>query len=102
MNEHHYRFVLYIAGQSTRSERATAQLMRMCDDFLVGRCELVVIDVLEHPDIAESEKILATPTLVKEKPPPKRRVTGDLSDLGRVMSALGVIPADGPDQQVTS
>ena len=101
MSDDHYRFSLYIAGPSARSERAHTQLIRMCEELLAGRCELVVIDVLQQPDVAEAEKILATPTLVKESPPPRRRVTGDLSDLASVMSALGVVPTD-PDPQVSA
>ena len=88
----HYRFTLYIAGQSTRSERAVGQLMRLCEEVLGGQHEMVVVDVLEQPDVAEAEKILATPTLVKEVPTPKRRITGDLSDIASVMAALGVTP----------
>jgi circadian clock protein KaiB len=94
----YHRFTLYIAGYSPRSEHAIAQLRYVCERMLHGAHELVVVDVLEQPQVAEAEKILATPTLVKEAPPPKRRVTGDLSDLQRVMEALGVILTDS-DQE---
>ena len=54
----------------------------------MGECDLRVIDVLEHPAMAEDEKIVATPTLVKDMPPPTRRVIGDLSDFQRVLFGL--------------
>jgi len=56
--------------------------------LLSGQCEITVVDVLEHPELAEREKILATPTLVKVAPPPLRRLIGDLSDKALVLSLL--------------
>ena len=86
----HYRFLLYVTGLSARVEHALEEFRRGCDQQLRGHYELVVIDVLEHPEAAEAEKILATPTLIKERPLPTRRVTGDLSDPARVLDILGV------------
>ena len=57
---------------------------------LEGRYELEIVDVLEHPQRAEDEKILATPTLIKQLPPPLRRVIGDLSDKEKVLLGLEV------------
>lgn len=70
------RFVLklYVAGRTPRTESAISSLKEICDRDLSGLYELSVIDVLERPQLAENEKILATPTLVKELPPPLRRV----------------------------
>ena len=80
---------LYIAGRTPRTERAIANLEELCaSGDLPGDYELVVIDVLERPQLAENEKILATPTLVKELPPPLRRVVGDLSDRERILVGL--------------
>ena len=78
-------------GQTPRSQQAIANLRRICEEELSGRYELVVIDVLERPQLAEDEKILATPTVVKELPHPIRRIIGDLSDSERVL--LGPGPA---------
>jgi circadian clock protein KaiB len=58
---------------------------------------MLVIDVLEQPQLAQDEKILATPTLVKELPPPNRRIIGDLSDTAKVLLGLGLRSCD-PDQ----
>lgn len=79
---------LYIAGRTPRTENAISSLKAICERDLSGAYELVVIDVLERPQLAENEKILATPTLVKELPPPLRRVVGDLSDRERVLVGL--------------
>ncbi len=81
---------LYITGHSARSESAIANLRRICQDVLKGHCEMVVIDILENPTVAEEEKILATPTLIKQFPPPTRRIIGDLSNSEKVLMGLGL------------
>jgi circadian clock protein KaiB len=65
-------------------------LRRICEQELAGQYELQIIDVLENPQLAEDEKILATPTLIKQLPPPLRRVIGDLSDTEKVLLGLEV------------
>ena len=80
---------LYITGQTPRSEKAIANLRRiMVAEGLEDAYEVEIIDVLERPEMAEEERILATPTLVRTLPPPVRRVIGDLSDWELV--ALGL------------
>jgi circadian clock protein KaiB len=83
-----YRFRLFVAGRSSRSLQAIANLRRIGEERLQGRYELVVVDVLTDPESAESARVLTTPTVVREAPEPARRVTGDLSDLERVVFAL--------------
>jgi circadian clock protein KaiB len=87
-----YILKLYVTGLTTRSQRAMATLRRLCDAELAGRYELVVVDVLERPELAERDKVLATPTVIKERPEPERRIIGDLSDPGRVLAALDLDP----------
>jgi circadian clock protein KaiB len=82
---------LYVTGKTPRSERAITNLHRLCKEELEGQYELSIIDVLEYPQLAENEKIIATPTLIKELPPPLRRVIGDLSDKERVLLGLDII-----------
>jgi circadian clock protein KaiB len=82
------RLKLYITGQTTRSVAAIANMRSICAEELKGRYELIVVDVLEQPQLAEDEKILATPTLVKDLPPPLRRLIGDLSDREKVLLGL--------------
>jgi circadian clock protein KaiB len=87
-----YLLKLYVTGMTPRSEKAIANLRRICDDELHGQYEMQIIDVLTHPQLAEDEKILATPTLIKRLPPPLRRVIGDLSDTEKVLLGLDVWP----------
>jgi circadian clock protein KaiB len=81
---------LYVTGQTPRSERAIANLRRLCAEDLTVHTELVIVDILESPQLAEDERILATPTLIKVSPPPVRRVIGDLSDAGKVVQGLAL------------
>lgn len=83
---------LYITGTTPNSERALANLHRLCDEQLDNRYEVVVIDVLQNPQLAEEDRILATPTLIKALPPPLRRVIGDLSDKEKVLLGLDLKP----------
>lgn len=85
---HKFLLKLYVTGQTPRSLRAIANLQRICEEELSNQYELTVIDVLERPQLAEDEKILATPTLVKELPMPIRRIIGDLSDSDQVLLGL--------------
>lgn len=85
-----YAFRLYVAGQSERSQAAETNLRGLCESFLPGRYELEVIDAAEQPGLAEEQRILATPTVLRLAPPPQRRVIGDLSDHGRAAYALGL------------
>jgi len=90
-----YLLKLYVTGTSPRTKLAIENLRRICEQELEGRYELEIIDVLEHPQVAEDEKILATPTLIKQLPPPLRRVIGDLSDKDKVLLGLEVRARSG-------
>jgi circadian clock protein KaiB len=83
-----YVLRLYITGHTSRSNRAIINLQNICKHELKGRYRMEVIDVLEHPQLAEDERILATPTLIKQLPPPIRRLVGDLSDVEQVLLGL--------------
>lgn len=85
-----FQLTLYITGQTPRSARAVANLQRICSERLGGQCEVVIVDVLEHPHLAEEAKILATPTLSTDEPLPARRIIGDLSDAEKVIAGLGL------------
>jgi circadian clock protein KaiB len=91
-----YLFRLYVAGQSARSRQAIVNLRRLGDERLAGHYELVVVDVLEDPESAETARVLTTPTLVREQPTPSRRITGDLSDMARVADVLDILPDGRP------
>lgn len=83
-----YLLKLFITGQTPRSQLAIQNIHHTCQLLLKDRYELIIIDVLEQPHLAEEEKILATPTLIKISPPPLRRVIGDLSDTHKVLLGL--------------
>ena len=87
-----YVLKLYVTGKSAKSEVAIANLRRICDQELQGKYELQVVDVLEQPQAAEDDRVLATPTLIKQLPPPLRRVIGDLSDKHKVLLGLEFRP----------
>lgn len=87
-----YRFILYIAGQATRSQRAVANLKKACER--VGSpCEVSIVDILETPEAAERDKVLAIPTLIKCSPAPTRRVIGDLSNEDILIDVLDIKPS---------
>ena len=73
--------------------KAIENLKRICEGELEASVDLQIIDVLEHPQLAEDEKIIATPTLIKEIPAPLRRLIGDLSDRERVLLGLEIVEA---------
>ncbi len=81
---------LYIAGRTAAAERAIRNLEQIIQEAYGDErpCQLEVIDILERPQLAENERILATPVVVKELPPPVRRVVGDLSEREKVLIGL--------------
>lgn len=87
-----YQLRLFVLGQTAKSSAARVNLERICEERLSGRYELEVIDVLEHPDVAEAEKIVATPTLIKKLPLPVHRIVGDMSITEKVLLGLGIGP----------
>jgi len=87
-----FKLRLYITGKTPRSERAIANLQKICERDLKDLYDLQIIDVLESPQLAENEKILATPTLIKDLPPPLKRIIGDLSNSEKVLLGLDLSP----------
>lgn len=86
-----YVLHLYIAGSSQHSLQALSQVRDVCESFLHGRFELKVIDVFENPEMAETNNIIAVPTLVRVRPVPSRRVVGDLTDRTVVKIGLDLV-----------
>lgn len=90
-NMNKYRLKLFIAGYTIRAGIAITNLREICEKELGAEYELIIIDVLKQPQAAEEEKVLATPTLIKEFPPPVRRIIGDFSDRKQVLLALDLL-----------
>ena len=84
---------LYTAGQTPRSVAAFANLKRLCEEHLPGRYKIDVIDLMQHPQLAAGDQIIAIPTLVRKLPEPLRRIVGDLSNTERTLVGLQLRPA---------
>ena len=89
-----WKLRLYVAGQTPKSIRAFANLQALCEAHLQGRYRIEVVDLLEHPQLARGDQIVAIPTLVKRLPPPVRKIIGDLADTVRALVGLDVQEAD--------
>ena len=87
-----FKLRLYVAGQTPKSIRAFANLEVVCDQHLKGRYQIEVIDLLEHPEMARGDQIVAIPTLVIKLPQPVRQIIGDLSNTDRVLVGLALQP----------
>ena len=88
-----YQLRLYIAGQTPRSIGAFTNLKRICEQHLKGRYELEIIDLLQKPQLARGDQILAVPTLVRRLPEPVKKIIGDLSNTERVLVGLDLRPS---------
>lgn len=86
-----YVLKLYVAGNTPNSVRALKTLKNILEIDFKGVYALKVIDVLKNPQLAEEDKILATPTLSKVLPPPVRKIIGDLSDREKVLIGLDLL-----------
>jgi circadian clock protein KaiB len=96
-----YILKLYVAGNTPNSMRALKTLRNILETEFRGVYALKVIDVLKNPQLAEEDKILATPTLAKILPPPVRRIIGDLSDRERVLIGLDLLYEELVDESFT-
>ena len=83
-----YVLRLYVAGQTPKSVLAFKNLTRICEDHLHGCYEIEIIDLLENPQLARGDQILAVPTLVRRLPEPIKKIIGDLSNTERVLVGL--------------
>jgi circadian clock protein KaiB len=81
---------LFTVDETTGSVRARRQLERLQQQLDRGELEIEVIDVLERPDLAEEEQVLATPALIRSRPLPRRKIVGDLSDWETVVVSLNL------------
>ncbi|HTR41562.1 MAG TPA: circadian clock KaiB family protein [Pseudomonadales bacterium] len=79
---------LYVAGETAKSMTAFANLKKICEEHLADRHSIEVIDLSKHPELAQSDQIVALPTLVRKLPEPIRRVIGDLSQQERVLIGM--------------
>src|SRR6188768_3933679 len=88
-----WRLRLYVAGQTPKSLTAFANLKKICEEHLAGRYLIEVIDLVQQPQLAAGDQIVAIPTLVRKLPEPLRRIVGDLSNTERTLVGLQLRPA---------
>ena len=89
-----WKLRLFVAGQTPKSIRAFANLKVLCEEHLKGRYRIEVIDLMENPQLARGDQIIAVPTLIRKLPEPVRKIIGDLSDSVRVLVGLDVRKED--------
>lgn len=89
-----YVLRLFVAGTSRRSLRALQNLKKILEEELEGQYALEVIDIYQQPIFAKEGQIVAAPTLIKQLPPPLRKLVGDLSDTGKVLAGLSISPRE--------
>jgi circadian clock protein KaiB len=84
---------LYVAGQTPKCMRAFANLKKICEEYLAGHYHIEMVDLLQNPQLARGDQILAVPTLVRRLPEPMKKIIGDLSNTERVLVGLDLRPA---------
>jgi len=89
-----YVLRLYIAGLTPRSREALRAVSEICQQELAGRCDLEVIDLYQHPTLAQGEQIVAVPTLIKKLPLPLRRFIGSMVDKEKILVGLDLRPQE--------
>jgi len=87
-----YSLHLYITGVTPNSSRAVRNIKDICEQYLKGRYELLIVDVYQQPELAQENDLIGVPTLIKRRPGLVRRLVGDFSDRDRVLKALGIVP----------
>jgi circadian clock protein KaiB len=83
---------LYVAGQTPNCVHAYSNLKRICEEFLANRYQIEMVDLLQNPQLARGDQILAVPTLVRRLPEPMKKIIGDLSNTERVLVGLDLRP----------
>ena len=83
-----YDLTLYVTGLTRRSTDAIKSIKQVCCDYLGGRCDLKIVDLLQHPEMAKVDQIFAAPTLVKKNPKPTMKLIGDMSNTKKIIAGL--------------
>jgi circadian clock protein KaiB len=87
-----YLLRLYVAGQTPKSLQAFANLKEICEQHLKGRYVIEVVDLIQNPALARGDQILALPAVVRQLPPPVKKLIGDFSNAERVLVGLDLRP----------
>jgi circadian clock protein KaiB len=89
---HAWELRLYVAGQTSKSLLAFANLKQICEEYLGGKYQIEIVDLVKNPELAKGDQICALPTLVRKLPEPVRKIIGDLSNTERVLVGLDLRP----------
>jgi circadian clock protein KaiB len=87
----YYAMTLFVTGASRLSLLAVCRVREFCEEALNGNYDLEVVDLYRAPERAKEAQVIASPTLLRDKPSPTRRVIGDMSDRGRLRAAIKVV-----------
>ena len=87
-----YLLRLYVAGQTPKSMQAFSNLKKICEEHLAGRYQIEVVDLTQNPALARGDQILALPAVVRQLPPPVKKIIGDFSNAERVLVGLDLRP----------
>ena len=79
---------LFIAGGRPESARAVARLREILQDYDLHASSVQIVDIEQAPQVAKEAQVIGAPALVREYPPPRKSVIGDLSDATVVLRAL--------------
>lgn len=85
-----WRFRLYIVGGHVGSARAEPDLRQVLDAALPQGYDLEVVDLQARPDLAQADRIMAAPTVIRLAPDPVLRAVGSLASATAVAAALGL------------
>lgn len=90
-----YKLVLYINGLGSTSKLAIRNLQQLLETNAdLAQFELETVDISLHPELAEADNIIVTPTVLKKLPPPIRSLVGDMSFKEQVLTGLSIVPQD--------
>ncbi len=88
LSQEKYVLRLFVAGMGIKSTQAVENIKRICEKYLDGRYQLEVIDIYQQPILAKDGQIVAAPTLIKDLPPPLRKLVGSMSNTERVLVGM--------------
>ena len=84
---------LFIAGMTPRSTRAVSDLRNLCKSC-GEQCTVEIVDIYDNPALAKDAQVVAVPTLVRDRPLPRRQLIGDFADTVKAAQSLGLRPAN--------
>ena len=89
-----YQLKLYLAGVTPDNQSMIIHFKELLNTELNNDYSLEVIDVLENPELAEDEKILATPTVVRELSGDIKKFILDLDNNKSLLIGMNLIKSE--------